>query len=448
VPNQPGITQAETYAAWLKRDTAKLAASKPEAFSLSLPVAKFDDQNGIVTGWAALSSADGEPLIDFHNELLLVSELEKTAHGLMIDGGAGKAGEMHADRVGDVVESMVISKEKAAALGLGDVKTEGWVVSMKLRDPGAIARVKNGERSELSIHGNARKIPVGERNGSVVKALVDLSVDEISIVDHGASGSGDDLPKIVIAKRKEQDAPKSNKGLGKRFISQVMKIFGKVQTMNLDDVLAELDDEKRAVILAAIEAAAQPAAPAAAPAAPVVVAEPVAPVANAEGDPAPEPKKDEEEEMAKVMKSLPEAIRKRLEDAEDVKKRLDDIEERTEVAKFRSKAENLPFLAGESTDEIAKVMRVASGSLKPEEYATFEKLLGNRNEALKNHPLFDDKGGRGNDAEMTAKGKFEAIAKKLQESDPKLTKEQAVAKAIKDPTNRELYQEYTAEVNG
>jgi len=132
----PGITNKEAFCAWLTHEqTGSWPAEKnlnSEAFSLSLPIAKYDAQRGIVTGWAALSSVNEEPLIDFHDELSLVEELEKAAHGLMIAGGEGKAGEMHADRVGDVVESMVLTKEKAVALGLGDVTTEGWAVSMKL----------------------------------------------------------------------------------------------------------------------------------------------------------------------------------------------------------------------------------------------------------------------------------------------------------------------------
>ena len=188
----PGITDKAAFCAWLSHQESGKWPAEKSAFSLRLPIAKFDDQSGIVTGWAALSSANGQPLVDYHDELSMVSELEKTAHRLMMTGGVNKAGEMHNTRVGDIVESMVLSKEKVSALfglPLDDIKTEGWAVSMKLRDPAAIARVKSGERSEMSIHGMARKIPVGERDGVVVKALVDLDVDEISIVDRGASGN-------------------------------------------------------------------------------------------------------------------------------------------------------------------------------------------------------------------------------------------------------------------
>lgn len=447
----PGITNKEAFCAWLThQQTGKWPAEKKltsEAFSLNLPIAKFDDQKGVVTGWAALSSVDGEPVIDFHNELLLVSELEKAAHNLMIDGGAGKAGEMHAARVGDIVESLVVTKEKAAALGLGDVKTEGWAVSMKLRDPGAIERVKRGERSELSIHGTTQKIPVGERNGQVIKALVNLSADEISIVDHGASGNDDALPKIVIAKRREQEPPA---GLGPRFVSKLKKIFGKEEPMNLDEILAKLSEEERAFLLSLIEDLKAKAAPPAPPPEPE-------PAMKQEGEGEKKEEELSEEQMQKILKGLPEgkreAVRKRFArgdkaetETQVLRKRLDDIEEREEVAKFRTKAETLKYLAGASIEEISKVLRAAHKVLKPTEYQTIEKLLKNANTVAKDSPLFTDAGGRGNDSETTADGKLRAIAKGLRESDSKLTKEMAVSKARDE--NPDLRRQATAELTG
>lgn len=441
----PGITNKATFSAWLAGQQS--TAQRAEAFSIRLPIAKYDAEKGIVTGWAALSSADDKPLIDFHDDLLLVSELEKACHGLVLDGGAGKAGEMHAGRVGDIVEAMVMSKEKAAALGLGDIKTEGWIVSLKLHDAGAIGRVKSGDRGELSIHGLGKRIPVGDRDGKVVNALVDLSVDEISIVDHGASGNADALPRIVLAKRRESSELQAGKGLGARFIEQIRKIFGKESTMDLDAILAKLSEQERAIVLAAIEAAAKKAPAAAAPAAPA------------------EPEMAEAQKAA-IVKALPEEVRKLIEAGEkarvdeiakakeaaakseaalaEVRKQVAEMQDREEIAKFVDKAKALPFLAGKSTEEIAKLLRAASKGLKAEEYTAIEKLLETANEAIKASPLFVDAGNRGNGAETTAKGQIEAIAKKLREADKDLTPELAISKALEE--NPELYKTYKAEL--
>lgn len=441
----PGITDEAAFVAWLSHGHSGNTPTEKqrESFSLRLPIAKYDDQSGIITGWAALSTANDSLVVDFHDELAMVEELEKAAHKLMLDGGLGKAGEMHGARVGDVVESMVLSKDKIGAL-LGidakDVKAEGWAVSMKLKDEGAKARVQNGERSELSIHGIAKKIPVGEHNGVVIKALTDLEVDEISIVDHGASGNADALPKIVIAKRREQKA--TDKGLGARFLSQVRKLLGKENPMNLDEILAKLTDEERAFVLQQMEATQKAAMDTPEPA-----PEP-APAAT----PAPEPaEKMTDEEQAKVMKSLPEPIRKQLEEAKGareeiakIRKELDDRVEREEVAKFRTKAEDLPFLAGKSTEEIAKTLRAAAKALKPDEFSAIEKMLENANQVVKGSPLFTDLGAPGNEAEMTAKGKIEAIAKKLREANGNISKQQAVSKALDE--NPDLFSQYKREM--
>ena len=451
----PGITNKEAFCAWLTHgQTGKWPSEKSrESFSLSLPVIKYNEDSGEVTGWAALASNNGEPIIDYHDELIMISELEKAAHDLMLTGGAGKAGEMHGKRVGDIVESMVVSKEKMEALGYkpAGAATEGWAVTLKLRDEGAKARVKSGELKEMSIHGMSRKIPVGERSGRIIKALIDLGVDEISVVDNGASGNEKVSPKIVLAKRRdEEELTQSEVSTLSRLVDQIKKFIGadgadqpseRVEKMppELDQILAKLPEEERAVILAAMEAAKTPPPTPVQPTMPTDVA-PV--VVKAE-----EKMTDEEEE--KVMKSLPEAVRKRIEaDREEqrktkeevakLRKDIDDRNEREEIAKFRAKADNLQYLAGQSSEEIAKVLRAASKALDKKEYEAFEKMLRNANEVAKGSPLFSDSGNPGHDAEHTANGKLEAIAKRLRESDKELTPQQAFTKAAKE--NPELYQ--------
>jgi hypothetical protein len=437
----PGVTNKEAFCAWLThKQTGKWPAEK-SSFSLSLPVAKYDESTGKVTGWAALARHGGQPIIDHHGELILIEELEKAAHNLVLDGGAGKAGEMHDRRVGDIVESMIITKERMQALGYepaGD-HTEGWAVTMQLKDETAKARVKSGELQEMSIYGAAQKIPVGERNGQIVKALFDLGVDEISVVDKGASGNDKVSPKIVIAKRREKDD--DERSIAAKLVEQFKKFLGqsdgaetgKAENMlTLDEVLANIPEEYRAVVLAAIEAAKKEVST---PQPPAVPAQPVSMQADGEGE-------DEKKKEEELMKSLPEEVRKRLqttsEEVAKLKKDLADKVEREEVAKFRSKAAELNYLAGQSTEEIAKTLRAANKALTEKEYAAIEKLLKNANEVVKGSDLFKDAGAAGNDTDMSdPEAKILAIAKKLQEADPSLSESQAVSKAIQQ--NRDLY---------
>lgn len=169
----PGISDKEAFCAAMHRgelakivDTEKLAALKKQLgpngeFALSFPIVKRDDAKRVVTGWAAISrDASGQPLIDYHGDHMPAEDLEKAVHDLMRAGGGDKAGEMHERRVGDIVEAMVVSAEKRQALGFGE-GPEGIVVSMKIADDSAWAKVLAGELRELSISGIGERISVG-----------------------------------------------------------------------------------------------------------------------------------------------------------------------------------------------------------------------------------------------------------------------------------------------
>lgn len=131
-------------------------------FALTLPIAKrSDDDKRIVTGWAAISRDHaGRPLIDFHDDHIPIKDLEEAAHALMRKGGGSRAGVMHERSVGDIVELMVVDKDKREALGFG-AGPEGLVVSMKIHDEAVWQQVKAGKLKELSISGKGVRVEVG-----------------------------------------------------------------------------------------------------------------------------------------------------------------------------------------------------------------------------------------------------------------------------------------------
>ncbi len=402
-----------------------------ERVSLRLPIAKFNDQTGEVTGWSALTSdQDGDPVIDWHNEYAPIDELRKAAHDMMLVGGRGRAGEMHDKRVGDVVESMVVDKAKAKALGFGDGTVEGWAVTLKILDADARERVKSGERPELSIQGSAIKKRVGElEDGTPVRALSKLRVDEISIVDAGASGNEKVSPRIVIAKRRDRDAAKLEPGL----IRKIKQFFAKQQepTMpTLEEILAKMPEEDQAVVLAAIEAAKATPAPAPAP------------------PPVPAPAVPTPEEMTKALEGLPEPVRKALkakleagDDADDEReklaKRVAKLEAEREFEGFVAKAKELPHLGGKSTEQIAKLLQSAATTMSNEDYEGVVKLLKSAEEAVSKSTLLRDAGSPFPADEDSPDGKLEAVAKQLQEKDPELTPQAAIVKAAE--MHPELY---------
>lgn len=130
-------------------------------FNLRIPIAKMDDDQRLIVGWAAVvTKADGTPVVDLQGDLTPISEIEKAAHKALRFGGRGKSGVQHeATGIGDIVESFVVSKSRREALGFGP-GPEGWVVAMKIHDDDVWKRIKSGELSELSFKGTARRTPI------------------------------------------------------------------------------------------------------------------------------------------------------------------------------------------------------------------------------------------------------------------------------------------------
>lgn len=114
---------------------------------------KADDDKRLVYAWASVVTKGGEPVADLQGDIISIGELEKAAHGFMLN--SREAGEMHirTTGIGKIVESVVLSKQLQDALGI-DLGQEGWFVVMKIHDDEVWDRVKKGELSMLSIGGS------------------------------------------------------------------------------------------------------------------------------------------------------------------------------------------------------------------------------------------------------------------------------------------------------
>jgi hypothetical protein len=72
------------------------------------------------------------------------------------------AKEMHdGGSIGDVVQSIVFTKEVYKMLGLQEGKI-GWFIKMKINDDATWERVKSGELKAFSVGGYANRVPVSE----------------------------------------------------------------------------------------------------------------------------------------------------------------------------------------------------------------------------------------------------------------------------------------------
>jgi len=143
--------------------------SEPKAFNQAaehnqshrFAVVKSDDDKRLVFGWASVAvRATGEVIEDFQGDVIEIDELEKAAHEYTADFGT--AGEMHErGGVGRLVESVVFTKEKAAAMGIPDgYMPEGWWVGFRIDDADVWQKVKDGTYSMFSIEGTAQRVPV------------------------------------------------------------------------------------------------------------------------------------------------------------------------------------------------------------------------------------------------------------------------------------------------
>ena len=134
---------------------------KTENTAPQFSIVKSDDDKRLVFGWANVAvRATGEVVEDFQEDIIGIDVLEKAAYEYTLDFGT--AGEMHErGGVGRLVESVVFTKEKAAAMGIPEgFLPEGWWVGYRIEDDDVWKKIKNGEYSMFSIEGTAQRVEV------------------------------------------------------------------------------------------------------------------------------------------------------------------------------------------------------------------------------------------------------------------------------------------------
>ena len=121
-------------------------------------IAKRDDEQHLAFGWASIAErADGEPVVDWQDDIVEIGELEHAAYDFVRFSREGS--EMHERGGADVavlVESMVFTDAKCALLGLPEgVLPNGWWVGFRVVDEAVWAKVKDGTYRMFSIEGQA-----------------------------------------------------------------------------------------------------------------------------------------------------------------------------------------------------------------------------------------------------------------------------------------------------
>ena len=122
-------------------------------------ITKAKEEECLVSGWANVAiNADGSIPLDWQDDIIRPEVLEKAAVNFMLDYRG--SGVMHqGEQQGVVVESIVLTKEKQAILGIPEgCVPEGWFITVKVTNPDVFKAVKEGKYRMFSIQGNAKRI--------------------------------------------------------------------------------------------------------------------------------------------------------------------------------------------------------------------------------------------------------------------------------------------------
>lgn len=149
----------------VKPPAPKVSKSDEQTFTVVTEIAKFDDDERTVFGWASITEVDGRPVVDRQGDMIDSEEMAKAAYEYVVGSRVG--GHQHrrtddgmAFKVSDMIESVVFTPEKIAKMGLPADTPVGWWVGYKVSDEQIWKSVKDGEITGFSIHGRGKRIPV------------------------------------------------------------------------------------------------------------------------------------------------------------------------------------------------------------------------------------------------------------------------------------------------
>ncbi|MMZ45270.1 hypothetical protein D3C76_169760 [compost metagenome] len=136
----------------------KATAASGEEFT----IAKSVKEKQLVFGWANIAKdKNGNFPLDWDGDVTSPDQLENAAYSFVLKHR--KTGERHqGDAVGNMVESVMFTKEKMDAMGIPPgIVPEGWWVGFHIPDAEVFAKVKSGEYEMLSVQGKAKRTPTG-----------------------------------------------------------------------------------------------------------------------------------------------------------------------------------------------------------------------------------------------------------------------------------------------
>jgi hypothetical protein len=141
---------------------------------LTAQIAKYDDDQQIVFGWASVSiGKDGKLVVDREGDVIEPDVLETAAYDFVLNSRRGD--DLH-DEVtkSHLVESMVFTREKMAKMGLtfldagvrkSDTPVCMWWTGFYVPDASDWSAIKLGKRAAFSIGGFATREEIVDEIG-------------------------------------------------------------------------------------------------------------------------------------------------------------------------------------------------------------------------------------------------------------------------------------------
>ena len=121
-------------------------------------ILKVDDSLGLVFGFAAVSTVDGEPHFDQHGDHIPDEVMLKAA--MKFARSAKVAKEMHkGDAIGSVIHTFPLTAEIAKSLDI-QTRTTGLLIAMHPDDLTVLQKFRDGTYTGFSIGGMAKLTPV------------------------------------------------------------------------------------------------------------------------------------------------------------------------------------------------------------------------------------------------------------------------------------------------
>lgn len=126
-------------------------------------IQKYYDDEQLVFGWASVAKdKDGHRPIEWQGDEIEMYEMEPAVYDFVLEQGITKEMHRKESAKGQIVESVIFTKEKMAAMGIPEgVVPEGWWVGFKLEDRETFKKVKDGEYKMFSIEGKGVRTPLG-----------------------------------------------------------------------------------------------------------------------------------------------------------------------------------------------------------------------------------------------------------------------------------------------